>query len=515
MAVPGERRRSWATRDRRDESGYFVAMLALSLTVVMVSAAFVVDVGGWYAVGSRMKRAADAAALAGVVWMPDFPTARSVALGAAARNGWVPGADVSITVSPDPGNSRRLSVSITDTKAPQTFSKIFQGSQSLTRSATAEYVLPVPLGSPKNTFGTGDLLPGTDRENFWAAANGYCAGHESGDLKLARFESYTTASGGAPQCNNGSAQSPDYDPTGYLYAIELPQAQTSLKLEVYDGGYNTSGSSPDLALASDPQAVTTVFEVYGADNTPLDTSDNPLLSTTTITTDDVVRQNLWTPLYTWVNPSAGTYYLRIKTSPQTTESRASNGFGLRASTGLLFTPCTTISGQPGYSASCPQIHGVGDMSIFANLGGAAGSVASFYLAQIDPVHAGKTMQVSLFDAGEGAQKIEVLDPNGSPATFNWSTTCNPPTPPTGGCSGSNVTSLDVSGTGTQPYAGLRGTSKYNDRKMTLDIKLPVNYTALYGTRNWWQIRYTVGTTPTDRTTWSVNIVGDPVHLVGG
>jgi hypothetical protein len=27
------------------------------------------------------------------------------------------------------------------------------------------------------------------------------------------------------------------------------------------------------------------------------------------------------------------------------------------------------------------------------------------------------------------------------------------------------------------------------------------------------VRYTVGTTPTDRTTWSVNIVGDPVHLL--
>ena len=112
-------------------------------------------------------------------------------------------------------------------------------------------------------------------------------------------------------------------------------------------------------------------------------------------------------------------------------------------------------------------------------------------------------------------RIEVLDPNGNPATFNWRTPCNPPTPPTGACSGSAVTSLNVSGTGTQPYSGLQSNSRYNDRRMILDVRLPTNYTTVYGTKVWWQIRYTVGSTATDRTTWSVNIIGDPVHLVGG
>ena len=78
-----------------------------------------------------------------------------------------------------------------------------------------------------------------------------------------------------------------------------------------------------------------------------------------------------------------------------------------------------------------------------------------------------------------------------------------------------MTSLNVSGTGTQPYTGLQSTSKYNDRRMILDVQLPANYTTVYGTKVWWQIRYTVGSTASDRTTWSVNIIGDPVHLVGG
>ena len=66
----------------------------------------------------------------------------------------------------------------------------------------------------------------------------------------------------------------------------------------------------------------------------------------------------------------------------------------------------------------------------------------------------------------------------------------------GGCSGSNVTSLNVSGTGTQPYTGLQSNSKYNDRRMILDISLPPNYTTVYGTKVWWQIRYTVVPPPT-------------------
>jgi len=71
----------------------------------------------------------------------------------------------------------------------------------------------------------------------------------------------------------------------------------------------------------------------------------------------------------------------------------------------------------------------------------------------------------------------------------------------------------VSGTGTQPYTGLQSSSKYNDRFITIDIPLPSNYTTIYGTKVWWKVRYNVGSSPTDRTTWSVNIVGDPVHLL--
>jgi hypothetical protein len=498
----------------RGDHGYVTVMVALALTALLVFVSFGVDVGHYYTRATQIQRAADAAALAGVVWMPDFDAASAAALEAAERNGFENGVN-GITVVPEevPGNNRQLRVVITDNDVTQYFSKIVYNGQTIGRKATAEYVLPVPMGSPKNVLGTGDLLSGADRENFWAAVNGYCAGHESGDKKLAYYESYTSSSYNGSRCNNGSAATSSYDPDGYYYAIELPTAASTLTLQGYDAGYNRTGSSMDVDLESsgNNQSITTAFDIYAVDNTPLDLSDLSLLTTITVGTNDTTYQNQWKTLHTWNAPAAGTYYVRVRTPGPTTESRASNGFGLRAYTGSTFSLCTTITGGSGYSANCPQIHALTDLSVFANLSGAQ---AAFYLAQVDPVHAGKTMRITLFDTGEGASLLEILDPNGNPATFSWTTPCSPPTPPTGGCSATNVTSLNVSGTGTQPYTGLNSNSKYNDRSIVLDIKLPNNYSSLYGTNTWWKVRYTVGSTPSDRTTWSVSIVGDPVHLVG-
>ena len=505
----------------RQDRGFTLTLAALILVPLLVLSAMAVDVGAWFSRGSGLQKAADAAALAGVVWMPDFDKAADVALETAARNGFVDGVDgITVTPAKVSGNDQQLKVTVADSNAPQFFSQLVLDKVAINRAATGEYILPVPLGSPKNIFGTGSLTFGASTpENFWAAVNGYCSGHESGDLKLAFWESYDTTASATAQCNNGSVGTADYDPEGYLYAVELPASSGQLTLQAYDPSYMDAscpggGSSPDLRLSGELQTITTTFQMYDRDDTPLSSSDNPLVTTYTANSCDATNRNTWRTLHTFTSPQAGTYYIRVKTAAQTTESRGSNGFGLRAYTGASFSLCSTITTDVGYSASCPQVHGVDDMSIFANLGGAAGSTAAFYLAEVDPVHAGKTMKVSLFDSGEGASAIEVLDPNGNPVTFDWSTKCtNPPAPATGGCSGSG-SSLNVSGTGTQPVSGLISTSKYNDRTMDLEIDIPSDYTAQYGTKVWWKIRYTLGSNPTDRTTWSVVILGDPVHLVG-
>jgi hypothetical protein len=78
-----------------------------------------------------------------------------------------------------------------------------------------------------------------------------------------------------------------------------------------------------------------------------------------------------------------------------------------------------------------------------------------------------------------------------------------------------VSSLDPSpqSSSYKPYPRVSSQYIYNDRSVVITVPLPSNYTAVYGTNQWWKIRYTTGSTVTDRTTWSVNISGSPVHLV--
>ena len=340
--------RTWANRrlrefDRDREHGFVAVFLALILTILLVFAAFTVDFGSWYTRSAELKRAADAAALAGVVWMPEFDQAQQYALATAAKNGFVNGQNnISVSVDTVPNNNRQLRVTIRDAKAKQFFSKLVTNSQSIGRSSLAEYVLPVPLGSPENVFGTGNLAlagqPAT--QNFWAAINGYCAGHESGDPKSAYYESYN--SGTSTTCNNGSAlNTDDYDPNGYLYAIDLPANTSSLKLDVYDGDFNRTGSSMDISVGgSGSESVTTNYTIYNKNPTPLDTSQTNLdslkLTTVGVNTNDTTYKNTWKNLYTWSSPQAGRYYVRVQTPVQPNNSRGSNGFSLRAWTGSSY-----------------------------------------------------------------------------------------------------------------------------------------------------------------------------------
>ena len=57
----------------RGEHGYVMVMFALLLVPLLLMAGLAVDVGHWYSRTSDMRRAADAAALAGVVWLPEPP----------------------------------------------------------------------------------------------------------------------------------------------------------------------------------------------------------------------------------------------------------------------------------------------------------------------------------------------------------------------------------------------------------------------------------------------------------
>lgn len=150
-----------ATRARprraRGDHGVAMVMMGLVLLPLMMFAALGVDLASWYARISYLQRSADAAALAGTVWMPDLAKATTEAKASLRENGVVDkdegGTDDLDVVVSRGSRPTSLRVVVTDNSVTRYFSQVFTGTQTLSRSAEAEYNLPIPLGSPLNYFG--------------------------------------------------------------------------------------------------------------------------------------------------------------------------------------------------------------------------------------------------------------------------------------------------------------------------------------------------------------------------
>lgn len=155
----------------------------------------------------------------------------------------------------------------------------------------------------------------------------------------------------------------------------------------------------------------------------------------------------------------------------------------------------------------PRISAYGDMSMYNNV---ASGNASFYLAEVDQVHRGKTLELSLYDPGEvsktstttGNGTIQILAPNGSVAA-----TC--------GATANNGSSIAPVLTPCEFQSAVGGSSKFNGSWVTLQIPIPPGYTCRSGTIPgcWWKVKYIINGQGNDTTTWSAQVKGDPVHLV--
>lgn len=83
----------------RDEQGIALVWLGGSLVLLLLAAGFAIDLIHAYAVGQRAQNAADAASMAGTVFLPDNPTtAKSRALSTVNDNGFSDGSGTAITV---------------------------------------------------------------------------------------------------------------------------------------------------------------------------------------------------------------------------------------------------------------------------------------------------------------------------------------------------------------------------------------------------------------------------------
>lgn len=491
---------SVAHRRAAGERGYVMVTFALLLVPIMLMAGLSIDVGYWYNEASNLQKAADAAALAGVVWLPDEGLAESAALAAAAKNGYSRGGEISISVT-EVGD-RRLKVTIRDSTVKTFITNKFGGRNiALERSAIAEYVLPVPLGSPRNFFGLGTLPTGYS-ENLFQAVNPWCTDKVDGDRYQSPFV------GNRPYSNQncqltytGSLRNPEYRSYGYETYIEVPANRTgNIEVLLLDPQYLSGTAVYDLNLYNGNQYYN--FALYEADNTPLSDADNPAVTGCTKTYTgatawdgiNFLGTTRWNRLCTiTTSMPAGKYVLRVTNQVGSRYGAGSNSYGVVAKyTSAAYTNTAALCDARNVS-TCPRVYGKDAISVYANQ---SSSTADFYLAEIDSIHIGKKMAIELFDPGEGGSDIRIRRPTGTnswtDATFTWTSN--------DGTSGGPTTILDVTN------------SKFNGETVQLMIDL-TGYTPP-ADNEWWQIRYnfTSGTV-TDRTTWSAKVIGDPVHLI--
>ncbi len=513
---------------RRDEHGTVIVLVAFMLIVILGMAAFAVDLGWIYYNGQEVQHGADAAALAGVVYEPDDrSSAYSQAVLVGFQNGYVDGSmGGADTVDPtdfveDPTaveNPHQLRVDVTH-EVPTFFMKVFGiDTVTITRSATAEYVLPLALGSPDNTFGND---PATGQwPNFWGNIHGYYTGRRMGD----RYASQCLSGQRQIGCTKNPERRLSVDaglPTatgGYLYGIEVDPGASDLKVEIFDGPFTRGGN--DFVLVGDQpqgssQGPTTVFMLYGPDETPLDTNDgNELLCVVTYPPRDAYADfngdgsvdagddqdgdgdldwddvelglaggvaSLWDEMCPLANldRGPGIYPLRIMVAdPGAADDRGLNRWSLRTSA----------------TGPSPKIFGLGDMAIYANVDGAVGNTI-FYLANVEPVHAGKDLVIDLWDPGDasGNHSVRLIDPNGNVPACEY-------------------TSSDASYGGTLGVCDIPTSGgRFNDEWIKIRVKLPATYSC--GADCWWKVEYNYPGRTNDTTTWSARIEGDPVRLV--
>ena len=165
----------------------------------------------------------------------------------------------------------------------------------------------------------------------------------------------------------------------------------------------------------------------------------------------------------------------------------------------------------------PRIYGIGAMQAFTPLvGRRTVRPSEFYLAQIDAVHAGKTVEIKLWDPGD-TNPLSGLAPDPRPEFRRLvdrrpSTTRRRRGRRTARCRELQLPQPETTSSSVQTNVGATpGT--FNGCWLTIQVPIPGGYTAEQD--GWWKIRYTMTEhgTSNDVTTWKVAIKGNPVHLI--
>jgi Flp pilus assembly protein TadG len=374
----------------------------------------------------------------------------------------------------------------------------------------------------KQTASVNDPVSGTAlaSQGFWGAMFTPGGVRENGDR-------HGPANLGSGAVDAPGPANPNYDSEGYDYTLELPGGGGQVRLfdpifcatgDNGHGGWLGAGDhwTSIQGGATNVRPVGVSYRLYDTQGTLANTSDDgsPIATLTydpgnqtladlggTYGTPQAAQggqpahtdcsgdpgHNHWVTLDNGL--AGGLYRLNVNTSLDASNSSvgAENLFSIWVGSG-----------------GNARVYGSGRMAAYSNLDG---GLQKFYFAQIEKAHAGKTMQIDLFDPGEtnGNAFLRLLSPDGNAyhyVTFDWKSD--------DGRSGTNVNVIQTS----------NGSALFNNKMITIKVPLPSTYGAggldppgdITAEDGWWLIEYDIAQA-NDTTTWGVSIRGNPVHLV--
>ena len=459
---------------------------AMALLVLLGMAAFSVDLGWLYLESTRARKAAESAALAGVVHMP-LPTnvafagseAQTTAIDMAANSGYT-GANSVVTPFEIAGRPNELGVQI-DTSTQTFFMRVFGIRQvDLSQDATAQQLPPLKLGSDEPNLGTD---PDGANRYFWAAINGECRRKEDGDPYAGRNQ--------LSSCR-GSSNSQFRNPA-YYYAIEVPESNVGdqLTVSIYDGPTNPGGLPGDSSGGGFfARRDTTTFRLLAPDQTPGDPFDNNNVLCTRSFNDPADGGDAWVALPCSPTAVKGIYVLQVSI---TNRANGINAFSIK----------TNTSG-PNNTA----VFGLTAMSLWMQ---EAGVAAGFKMVKLEEYYAGSELILGLFDPGDvqGGRAdlsfrgeagrydcdVRILAEDQTTILRDWGPDDSP---------GSAPCEFDTSG------------QRFNNEWLEFRFDIPNDYTCSGGANSCWIItdyNFAAGANVTERTTWTARINGAPIHLL--
>jgi hypothetical protein len=384
----------------------------------------------------------------------------------------------------------------------------------------------VPLGGGHSWFGGDASKYGSSgsqpitypNPGFWAQVAGPESDATDGDAHSPRCYGGNLCGSPALPANN------DYRPAGYTYAITVPTTNvpSSLDVQVFDAGlYPRSTQDVETGdhLDSGSSNFTTDYQLFAADATPLDSTDNPAMTPAQcggtagiqspssghwwLSNGDAPAtfENNWVSLCHISAPVPGAvYFLRVRTDHDLDGTTAGAGFNRYA---------LQVLNSSGSAASIAPFGG--DESLF--LDDASGS-ATFELANVGPQDAGRTLALSLWDPGDarsGADvNLTVQPPTGS-ASCTWNSIYGVgyASPPAGGnLAGGTPDAPSSSGGTVSPCViatSTSGTTHFNGDWLLVRVQIPPDYSCDPATPSTceWTVRYDATVSGlTDGTTWA-------------